>query len=61
MRLKICTSAPMATVIWDRRANALEAGFKLMEKKPDDRVWTPNDWRLWRYAIAVSKRLERLN
>lgn len=61
MRLKISTSAPMATVIWDRRANALEAGFKLMEKKPDDRVWTSNDWRLWRYAIAVSKRLERLN
>ncbi|MEZ5923784.1 MAG: hypothetical protein R3D57_05305 [Hyphomicrobiaceae bacterium] len=61
MRLKICTSAPMATTIWDRRANALDAGFKLMEKKPDEKAWTDNDWRLWRYALAVSKRLERLN
>lgn len=48
-------------VIWDRRASALEAGFQLMEKKPDDRAWTDGDKRLWRYAIAVSKRLERLN
>lgn len=48
-------------VIWDRRANALEAGFKLMEKKPDDRAWSEDDKRLWRYALAVSKRLERLN
>jgi hypothetical protein len=61
MRLKISTSKPRAMVIWDRRANALEAGFKLMEKKPDDRAWTEGDRRLWRYALAVSKRLERLN
>jgi hypothetical protein len=51
----------MAMTIWDKRASALEAGFKLMEIKPDEKAWTPNDWRLWRYAIAVSKRLERLN
>lgn len=61
MRLKISTSKPRAMVIWDRRANALEAGFKLMEKKPDDRAWSEGDKRLWRYALAVSKRLERLN
>jgi hypothetical protein len=46
---------------WTKRSEALEAGFKLMSDKPDPDEWTEEDRRLWRYALAVSRRLEKIH
>jgi hypothetical protein len=46
---------------WNKRSEALEAGSKLMTNKPDPDEWTHEDRRLWRYAMAVSRRLEKIH
>jgi hypothetical protein len=46
---------------WHRRSDALEAGSRLMTDKPDPDEWTRQDRRLWRYALAVSRRLEKIH
>ena len=50
-----------AIELWDRRAEALEAGHVLMQEKPDPELWTEEELRLWRYATAISARLDKLN
>jgi hypothetical protein len=32
-----------------------------MADKPDSDEWTPQDRKLWRYALAVSRRLEKIH
>jgi hypothetical protein len=32
-----------------------------MSDKPDTGEWTPQDYKLWRYALAVSRRLEKIH
>lgn len=50
-----------AVARWNKRSEALEAGSKLMSDKPDSDEWTNEDRRLWRYALAVSRRLEKIH
>jgi len=50
-----------AAVRWNRRGDALEAGSRLMSVKPDPAEWTDEERRLWRYALAVSRRLEKIH
>ena len=45
---------------WDRRSQALAEGTALMTDKPDTDTWTRDEWRLWLYALAIGRRLERL-
>lgn len=54
-------STDQATVMWDRRADALEAGTVLLNTKPNHREWSSHEWRLWRYALAISRRLDKLH
>jgi hypothetical protein len=46
---------------WNKRGDALEAGSRLMADKPDADEWTAQDRKLWRYALAVSRRLEKIH
>lgn len=46
---------------WDRRGEVLDAVNKLLEKKPDRDEWDDQDWRRYRYALAISRRIEKLN
>ncbi len=50
-----------AAARWSKRGNALEAGSRLMSDKPDPCDWTDEERRLWRYALAVSRRLEKIH
>lgn len=50
-----------ARVLWSKRADALKAGTVLMATKPDRDGWTDDEFRLWRYAMAISRRMERLH
>lgn len=50
-----------ARVLWTRRADALKAGTTLMVTKPDRDRWTDDELRVWRYAMAISRRMERLH
>jgi hypothetical protein len=50
-----------AAARWNKRGDAMEAGTKLMCDKPDPDEWTDEDRRLWRYALAVSRRLEKIH
>lgn len=54
-------SCEKATALWDRRADALEAGTILLNSKPNHREWSQEDWRTWRYALAISRRLDKLH
>lgn len=45
---------------WDRRSEALVLGTQLMNDKPDADTWTARERRLWIYAMAIGKRIERL-
>lgn len=49
-----------ASELWERRSEALAAGNALMTEKPDVEDWTDKERRLWFYALAIGKRLERL-
>jgi hypothetical protein len=46
--------------LWDRRSEALVQGTALMNDKPDVDTWTAQERRLWYYALAIGRRLERL-
>lgn len=52
--------SPEATARWTRRSEALEAGTILVSVKPDRDLWTSEDYRLFRYAMAVSRRMDKL-
>lgn len=53
-------ATPEAAALWTRRAEALEAGTLLLSGKPDRELWTADDRRLFRYALAVSRRMDKL-
>lgn len=61
MPLKSRTLEPTAAAVWDRRGDILAAGYALMCDKPDRSEWDRQDHRLWRYAMAISRRLEKLH
>ena len=50
-----------AVVLWERRGDALKASSILLEKKPDRDEWTRAERRMFIYASAISRRLEKLN
>lgn len=52
--------APEAAARWTRRSEALEAGTILLSSKPDRDDWTSEDLRLFRYAMAVTRRMDKL-
>lgn len=52
---------PEAEVLWVKRADALAAGSLLLDDKPDREQWTQREFRTWVYAMAISRRLEKLN
>jgi hypothetical protein len=53
-------SSASALALWNQRAHALRAGTDLLTVKPDRENWTDREFRLWRYATAISHRLEKL-
>jgi hypothetical protein len=60
MTLKGAAMTGAAGALWDRRNAALEAMSALLEEKPDSDEWTDKERRIWQYAIAIGRRLERL-
>ena len=50
-----------ASTLWNRRGDALDAGTRLLNEKPDTEAWTHQDRRVWRYALAVSRRIEKIH
>jgi len=52
---------PEAQALWLRRAEALLAGTVLLDAKPDSSVWTPGERRIYRYAKAISQRMDKLH
>jgi len=52
---------PEAAARWTRRSEALEAGTILISTKPDRDEWTQVEARLFRYAMAISRRMEKLH
>lgn len=61
MQLKSRKTAPEAVELWTRRADALKAGTMLVSEKPDREDWTADEVRTWRYAAAISRRMNRLH
>jgi uncharacterized protein (DUF2461 family) len=61
MTLKGAAMTGAAGAIWDRRNAALEAMSQLIDEKPDYEDWTDQERRLWSYAVAIGRRLERIN
>lgn len=61
MQLKTRKTSPEAVELWTRRADALKAGTMLVSEKPDREEWTQHDVRTWRYAAAISRRMNRLH
>ena len=50
-----------AVALWERRGDALKASSNLLDEKPDRDEWTPAERRMFSYASAVSRRLEKLH
>ena len=61
MELRGRKSKPEALVLWSRRADALKAGSILLSEKPEREYWTHEEYRVWRYARAISRRMDRLH
>lgn len=61
MRWKSRKSSRGAVELWNKRADALRAGSLLLAEKPDRDEWTAHELRTWRYASAISRRLNRLH
>ena len=49
-----------ATKLWDRRSAAMVKGSALVHEKPDQKSWTREERRVWRYAMAIGRRLEQI-
>lgn len=58
--IKITNMPKAAAELWEKRSAALAAGSELMSDKPDIETWTKKERRLWLYALAIGRRLERL-
>ena len=50
-----------AVSLWEKRGGALKASSILLDEKPDREEWTREERRIFSYASAVSRRLEKLN
>ena len=50
-----------AVTLWEKRGEALKASSNLLDAKPDRDDWTKAERRVFMYASAISRRLERLN
>lgn len=59
--MKLDLRNPEAHQVWLRRVAALKAGSALLERKPDRTKWSRQEYRVWLYASAISRRMERLN
>ena len=59
MRERVLTERAVA--LWERRGSALKASSALLDEKPDREEWTPAERRVFSYASAVSRRLEKLH
>lgn len=46
---------------WERRGDVLDAVNKLLKEKPDQDDWDEREWRCFNYAMAISRRIEKLN
>lgn len=53
-------STPVAVALWSKRADALRASTDLLADKPNSEQWTDHEFRIWRYATAISHRLDKL-
>ena len=60
MSIKMMNMSKAAVELWEKRSAALAAGSELMSDKPDVDTWTKQERRLWLYALAIGRRLERL-
>lgn len=60
MSIKTSNMSKAAIELWAKRSAALAAGSALMSDKPDVETWTKKERRLWLYALAIGRRLERL-
>ena len=54
-------SKEQAVALWERRGEALRASSMLLDQKPDHEEWTSTERRVFFYASAVSRRLEKLH
>ena len=61
MTLKGGNMSAVASALWARRNAALERSVTLMDEKPDTADWTRQERRTWVYAMAIGRRLERMN
>lgn len=61
MLIRVIQTKPEARHLWAKRVDALKAGSILLAEKPDRELWSDKELRLWRYATAISRRMERLN
>lgn len=53
-------TSPAAVALWSKRAHALRAGTVLLADKPNREQWNDDEFRIWRYATAISHRLDKL-
>lgn len=60
MVLRDRMTSPEAVARWNRRSEALEAGAILLAQKPNREQWTHEELRVFRYALAVSRRMDKL-
>lgn len=60
LMLRKAPTSSEAAAVWTRRAHALKAGRMLLTDKPDRNLWTHHEFRIWRYATAISHRLDKL-
>jgi hypothetical protein len=61
MHLRDRMTSPEARELWARRVDALKEGTLLVSAKPNREEWTDEDYRIWRYASAISRRIGRLH
>lgn len=53
-------TSPVAVALWSKRAHALRASTNLLTIKPNRELWSDREYRLWRYATAISHRIDKL-
>lgn len=53
-------TSPAAVALWSKRAHAMKEGTDLLTDKPNREQWSDQELRIWRYATAISHRLDKL-
>ena len=61
MKDQNCSVNATAVSLWEKRGDALKASSILLEAKPDREEWTRRERRIFSYASAISRRLEKLH